>query len=101
MLHGGQKVDVQVIVGRGTPGETQVRTALENLTVLSVTPQPEQSSQGQALPVVTLLANPKGADTLAVSDSGARVRLTLRNPLDEATQTRVPMTVGTVMRGTN
>ncbi len=43
LLHSGQKVDVQVVVGRGTkPDEVAVRTALENLTVLSVTPQPEQ-----------------------------------------------------------
>jgi pilus assembly protein CpaB len=100
LLRGGQKVDVQVVVGRGeNPGATEVRTALENLTVLSVIPQPEQGSQGQNLPVVTLLAKPAQADILAAADSGARVRLTLRNPLDEATRNRNPLTLGTVMRG--
>ena len=46
-LRNGQKVDVQVVIGRGKgegKGDTEVRTALENLTVLSVNPQPEQSS---------------------------------------------------------
>jgi len=101
LLRSGQKVDVQVVVGRGTGKgvETEVRTALEGLSVLAVTPQPEQSSQGQNLPVVTLLAKPSDADTLALADSGARVRLTLRNPLDGATRNRSVLTLGAVMRG--
>ncbi len=100
LLHGGQKVDVQVVVGRGTkPDEVEVRTALENLTVLSVTPQPEQSSQGQNLPVVTLLAKPSEVDVLAAADSGGRVRLALRNPLDSDTHKRGPVSLGSVIRG--
>lgn len=100
LLRGGQKVDVQVVVGRGTkPDDTEVRTALENLTVLSVTPQAEQSSQGHNLPVVTLLAKPAEADVLALADSGGRVRLVLRNPLDEATRSRGSLSLGAVMRG--
>lgn len=98
MLRAGQHVDVQVVLGRGNAGETRVRTALENLTVLNVTPQPEQSSQGQNLPVVTLLAKPAEADELAVADSGARVRLALRNPLDPAARNRNPVSLGEVMR---
>jgi pilus assembly protein CpaB len=88
LLHAGQKVDVQVVTGRGNHGDTMVRTALEGLKVLSVTPQTELSSQGATLPVVTLLANPRESDVLALADSGARVRLALRNPLDEETRSR-------------
>jgi pilus assembly protein CpaB len=99
LLRGGQKVDVQVVSGRGKAGETQVRTALENLTVLSVTPQPEQSSQGFPVPVVTLLAKPAEADILAAADAGASVRLTLRNPLDEATRNRSAVSVTSVVHG--
>jgi pilus assembly protein CpaB len=100
LLHSGQKVDVQVVVGRGTkPEEVEVRTALENLTVLSVTPQLEQSSQGQNLPVVTLLAKPSEVDVLAAADSGGRVRLALRNPLDSDTHKRGPVSLGSVIRG--
>jgi pilus assembly protein CpaB len=102
LLRNGQKVDVQVVVGRGNnPTMTEVRTALENLTVLSVIPQPEQGSQGQNLPVVTLLASPAEADVLALADSGARVRLSLRNPLDQATRGRNSLSLGTVMSGAN
>ncbi len=102
LLRSGQKVDVQVVVGRTGPEktETAVRTALENLTVLSVNPQAEQGSQGQNLPVVTLLADPAQSDVLAAADSGARVRLALRNPLDEATRGSGQLSLTTVMHAT-
>jgi Flp pilus assembly protein CpaB len=101
LLHAGQKVDVQVVVGHGnTPGETAVRTALEGLKVLSVISQPEANAQGQHLPVVTLLAKPSEADVLALADSGARVRLTLRNPLDDDRRARAPLSLPAVMRST-
>ena len=100
LLRGGQKVDVQVVVGRGEkPPTFEVRTALENIAVLSVQPQAEQSSQGQSLPVVTLLAKPAEVDVLAAADSGARLRLSLRNPLDNSTRTSNTLTLGNVMRG--
>jgi pilus assembly protein CpaB len=100
LLRSGQKVDVQIVVGRRDGGgETEVRTALEDLTVLSVSPQPEQNAQGQSVPVVTLLAKPAEADILALADSGARVRLLLRNPLDDATHNRGALTLGAIMRG--
>ncbi len=100
LLRGGQRVDVQVVTARGTkPDETEVRTALENLAVLSVTMQPEQSSQGQDLPVVTLLAKPADVDILAAADSGGRVRLSLRNPLDPATHSRTSVSLGSVIHG--
>jgi pilus assembly protein CpaB len=99
LLRSGQKVDVQVVVGRGSNSDaTLVRTALEDLQVLSVAPQPEQSSQGATLPVVTLLADPRQADVLAAADSGARVRLTLRNPLDDQKNRAGSLSLGAVMR---
>jgi Flp pilus assembly protein CpaB len=98
LLRAGHKVDVQVVVHQKDSNNAEVRTALEELTVLSVQPQAEVSSQGATLPVVTLLAKPADADVLAAADAGARVRLTLRNPLDESTRVRAPMTVDAVMR---
>jgi Flp pilus assembly protein CpaB len=92
-------VDVQVVVAhRENNNAVEVRTALENLSVLSVHPQADQSSQGPSLPVVTLLAKPGDADVLATADSGARVRLTLRNPLDDATRSRSPLSLENIMR---
>ena len=97
LLRAGQRVDVQVVINRGNKNDTAMRTALEDLKVLSVIAQPEQSSQGQNLPVVTLLAKPADADILALADSGARVRLTLRNPLDDDTRSRSELSLGAVM----
>jgi Flp pilus assembly protein CpaB len=91
-------VDVQVVAHQNSAGGAEVRTALEDLTVLSVQPQAEVTSQGASLPVVTLLAKPAEADVLAAADSGARVRLTLRNPLDDSTRARAPLSVDAVMR---
>jgi pilus assembly protein CpaB len=99
MLRTGQKVDVQVVVGKAG-GETTVRTALEDLQVLAVGLVPEGTSQGNILPSVTLLAGPAQADVLAAADSGARVRLTLRNPLDDETRTNGPLTLGAVVHST-
>src|SRR5580698_10892725 len=96
MLRTGQKVDVQVVLGK-TGAETTVRTALEDLQVLAVNPAGEGTSQGTILPSVTLLAGPAQADVLAAADSGARVRLTLRNPLDDRTRTNGPVSLGSVV----
>ncbi|HVP00784.1 MAG TPA: Flp pilus assembly protein CpaB [Bryobacteraceae bacterium] len=99
MLRPGQKVDVQVVLGKGGT-ETTVRTALEDLRVLAVGPTPEGTSQGTILPSVTLLAAPSQADVLAAADSGARVRLTLRNPLDDQLQPSSAVTLGAVIHAT-
>jgi len=99
MLRPGQKVDVQVLLTRKSANsEPELRTILEGAPVLSVNPTPEPSSQGPSLPTVTLLTNPADADTLALADSGARVRLALRNPMDEATRSRTPMTFDSLLR---
>jgi Flp pilus assembly protein CpaB len=95
MLRAGQKVDVQIVLGK-SGGEITERTALEDLQVLSVS-APEGTSQGSILPGVTLLAGPAQADILAAADSGARVRLTLRNPLDDQTRTNAPISLGAVV----
>jgi Flp pilus assembly protein CpaB len=98
LIRAGQHVDVQV-VRKPTSLEAELRTAVEDLQVLSVNPIPEPTSQGFTLPVVTLLANPVQADVLAVADAGARVRLALRNPQDSAVRTRAPLTLDSVLRG--
>jgi len=95
----GQKVDVQVLITRkNTNGEPELRTILEGVLVLSVNTQLESSSQGANLPTVTLLTNPADADVLALADSGARVRLALRNPLDNGTRPRTLLTLDTILR---
>jgi pilus assembly protein CpaB len=95
----GQKVDVQVLLTRkSTNGEPELRTILEGVPVLGVSSQLESSSQGSNLPTVTLLTNPADADVLALADSGARVRLALRNPLDDSTRARTAVTLDAILR---
>lgn len=97
----GQKVDVQVLINRKIPNAgPELRTILEAVPVLSVNPQPEPSSQGSNLPAVILLTNPADADVLALADSGARVRLALRNPLDNVTRPRASLTLDSILRPT-
>jgi Flp pilus assembly protein CpaB len=100
LLRPGQKVDVQVLLTRKIANaEPELRTILEGVPVLAVNPTPE-AAQGTNLPSVTLLTNPADADTLALADSGARIRLALRNPLDQATRSRTSLTLDSLLRAT-
>ena len=98
LLHAGHHVDVQVILPRTSAGGAQVRTTLEAVEVLAVDNKPEPNSQGFSLPVVTLLVKPSEIDTLALADSGARIRLALRNPLDTATRARTALSLPSLMQ---
>jgi len=102
LLAPGQKVDVQVLIARKSANaDPELRTILEGIQVLAINPQPETNSQGLNLPAVTLLTNPTDADVLALADSGARVRLALRNPLDNASRPRTALTLDAIMRGSS
>jgi Flp pilus assembly protein CpaB len=78
-LHPGHHVDVQVIKYRNSP-EANLRTILQNVEVLGVQPSDGPNQNWNA--TVTLLATPQDADRVALADSGANIRLLLRNPLD-------------------
>lgn len=83
LLQPGQKVDVQVVrLRHGATDQPDLRTLLQNIEVLSVT----QPDQGRL--VVNLLTTPQETDLLGLADSTARIRLVLRNPLDEDTSSR-------------
>ena len=102
LLAPGQKVDVQVLMTRKIANaEPELRTILEGVQVLSVSTQLEATSQGSNLPAVTLLTTPSDADVLALADSGARVRLALRNPLDNATRSRTALGLDAILRGSS
>ena len=95
LLRPGTKVDVQAVSRRET--STDLRTILQNVEVLAVSPQPESTGGNQpALPVVTVLTRAQDTDLIALADSGARIRLALRNPLDEGTAPRRSMALASV-----
>jgi pilus assembly protein CpaB len=95
LLRPGAKVDVQAVSHRNTTSE--LRTILQNVEVLAVSPQPEPVGGNQpAMPVVTVLTRAQDTDLIALADSGARIRLVLRNPLDDGTAPRRSMALASV-----
>jgi len=86
LLHAGSRVDVQAVLERG--GSAELRTILQNVEVLSMGQQPEPVPGRLPAPVVTVLARAQDADSIALADSSTRIRVALRNPLDEATSPR-------------
>jgi Flp pilus assembly protein CpaB len=100
MLRVGHTVDVQVLNPKADRvTEAEIRTVLQNIPVLSIHAAPDLASNGgPALPSVTLLVTPAGADALALADSTSRVRLSLRNPSDTATDPKAALPFTSVMR---
>jgi len=99
LLRQGHKVDVQAVLLRGAGSDVEVRTILENIEVLRVNPEAEEMPGRPSLPVVTVLVKPNEADLLAAADSGAKVRIALRNPLDGERGGRGSVTLTGVMSG--
>jgi pilus assembly protein CpaB len=91
MLRPGHNVDVQVVAAPNSQHQEEVRiqTMLQRMQVLAVSTQLENSTGRFPGQVITLLATPAEADLLGLADSLARIRITLRNPMDEQRQ-RLP-----------
>jgi Flp pilus assembly protein CpaB len=94
LLHPGSKIDIQAVSDRN--GIVELRTILQNVEVLAVTP-PSDPNRGGAR-IVAVLTRAHEADVVALADSGARIRVALRNPLDEATSPPRPLTLASVFR---
>jgi pilus assembly protein CpaB len=86
----GMRVDILV---SGTPpnsnaagggNNTQVRTILQNIEVLSAGTDIQKDAEGkpQQVQVVNLLVTPEQAQVLALASNETRIQLVLRNPLD-------------------
>ncbi|HMD49035.1 MAG TPA: Flp pilus assembly protein CpaB [Bryobacteraceae bacterium] len=95
LLRPGSRVDVQAVQDRQTGSE--LRTILQNIEVVSVNSQGGGGNRGPVA-ALTVLVKPDEADVLAVADSGARLRVSLRNPLDEQTGPRRSVSVGSVFQ---
>jgi pilus assembly protein CpaB len=68
----------------GGGNNTQVRTVLQNIEVLSAGTDIQKDAEGkpQQVPVVNLLVTPEQAQVLALASNETRIQLVLRNPLD-------------------
>lgn len=83
----GMRVDVLV---SGVPPnsngsqETQTRTILQNIEVLSAGTDIQKDAEGkpQQVQVVNLLVSPEDAQVLALASNQMKIQLVLRNPLD-------------------
>jgi pilus assembly protein CpaB len=82
----GMRVDVLVTGRPPNHGDTETRTVLQNITVLSAgqTIAIDGKSQPIATPVVTLLVSPEDAEALTLSNVEGRIQLVLRNSSDQA-----------------
>jgi Flp pilus assembly protein CpaB len=97
LLRPGAKVDLQAVQDR--PGGPELRTILQDIEVVSVGAQPQPAAGNRGpVSIVTVLAKPEDADVLAVADAGTRLRLSLRNPLDDQTGPRRAISAGTVFQ---
>lgn len=83
----GMRVDVLIT---GAPPNAppsngpQVKTALQNIEVLSAGQNYQKDTAGKpdVVTVVNLLVNPEQAETLSLASNETRIQLVLRNPLD-------------------
>jgi Flp pilus assembly protein CpaB len=82
-LRPGARVDLQAISEREN-NQVLLRNILQNVEVLSVSPQ-EANSNRAAGAIVTVLTHAQDADVVALSDAGGKIRVTLRNPFDPGT----------------
>ena len=69
----------------GGANNTQVRTVLQNIEVLSAGTDIQKDAEGkpQQVQVVNLLVTPEQAQVLALASNETRIQLVLRNPLDQ------------------
>lgn len=99
LLHTGSRVDLQAVTDRN--GLAELRTILQNVEVMRVNTQLEPvANSRQPVPVASVLVPAQYADLIALADSGARLRVTLRNPLDEGTAPRHALGLASVFSGT-
>jgi pilus assembly protein CpaB len=95
----GMRVDVLVsgiAPGQGSNQDTQTKTILQNIEVLSAGTDIQKDAEGkpQQVQVVNLLVTPEQAQILALASNQMKIQLVLRNPLD-TTITQVPQTAMT------
>jgi Flp pilus assembly protein CpaB len=95
-LRPGSRVDLQAVSERNNIVE--LRTVLENVKVLGVT-TPDTNANRSAGAIVTVLTRAQDADLVALSDAGSKIRVALRNPLDEETMPRHSMALASVFSG--
>ncbi len=88
LLRPGSRVDLQAVTERN--GGAELRTVLENVQVLAVS-APDANGNRPNGGVVTVLIRAQDTDMVSLADAGSRIRVALRNPLDQGTTPRRPL----------
>jgi Flp pilus assembly protein CpaB len=96
LLQSGSRVDLQAVTEKN--GSTELRTVLENVQVLAVS-APDANGNRPAGAVVTVLLRAQDTDMVALADSGSRIRVALRNPLDQGTTPRHALALAALFTG--
>jgi Flp pilus assembly protein CpaB len=96
LLRPGSRVDVQAVSERN--GSTELRTVLQNVQILAVS-APDANGNRPAGAAVTVLIRAEDSDMMALADSGSRIRVALRNPLDTGTTPRHALTLAALFAG--
>ena len=94
----GMRVDVLIagtLPGADRRSDTQVKTILQNIEVLSAGQNYQKDAEGKpvTVQVVNLLVTPDQAEILSLASNETRIQLVLRNPLDK----EVAKTIGTAV----
>jgi hypothetical protein len=92
-------VDLQAVSDKNVAA--QLRTVLENVQVLAVSSPDANGNRPAGAAAVTVLIRAQDADLVALADAGSRVRLALRNPLDQQTTPRHALTLGALFTAGN
>jgi pilus assembly protein CpaB len=83
----GMRVDILIAgvpPGASNAGETEVKTLMQNIQVLSAGANLQKDNEGKAqqVQVVNLLVTPEQAETLSLASNQTHIQLVLRNPVD-------------------
>lgn len=98
LLKPGHRIDIQVVgvsPGAGVQ-EPQIRTMLENVQVLTVGRDTLRGSSQ----IITVLASPREVTLLGLADSTAKVRIALRNPIDQQQENPGSISLSGLFRAT-
>ncbi len=96
LLRPGSRVDLQAVSDKN--GAAELRTVLENVQVLAVS-SADANGNRPAGAVVTVLIRAQDTDMVALADAGSRIRVALRNPMDEGTTPRHSLDAGRAVFG--
>ena len=96
MLRPGSRVDLQAVADRNG---AELRTVLEKVQVLQISPADANGNRPAGAAVTVLVGAPE-VDTVALADAGSRIRLALRNPMDEEVTPRRAISLAQVFSAT-